>query len=743
MGKILTILKKELKGSFDNPTGYIILAVFLLFWEYLFFRSYFLVGEASMRGMFELLPWLFMVVIPAITMRSISREREEATIEWLLTHPVKEMELIVAKFLSGMVFVIIALLLTLPIPLSSSLFGRFDYGILLSQYLSALFIGCVFVSLGISISSLFKSSVSSLLVSIVLSFFLVVSGAQFVTDTLPLSISSILEGLSVLTHYNSMARGVIDLRDLLYFLTTTSVFLSLTYLTLIRDKLGNLKPLYRRFQIGVGLIVIIAVLTGIAGSRIPGRLDLTEDGRYTLSEGTRKVLDSLNDIVNITLFASKRLPAQLKPRLRDIQDTLRDYETLGKGNVLVSYKYPDSDSDARNEAALLGISTIQFNLIGNEEFKVTNGYLGIAVEYGGTHEVIPYVQDTSDLEYQLTSFIKKLTTKKKKKVIFLSGHGEKSIYRDYRNLRRELERQFEVSEFGITDKQKEIPDDTSVLVIAGPNDKMDEKTKDAINGYIKKGGSAFFMIDTVVIDPALLIVTKNPNSFKEFLKPYGIEVMDDVVYDIRANENVRFGGGNITYILPYPFWIRAIRAENRSPVTAGIESILLPWASSIRILTKDKKADVSIERLLSTTRTGGREVDHFNVMPNQRLRPKLDELGEQLLAVAIRWTPSKGNKKTSRMIVMGDSDFLNDQITTNAIENISFAINAIDWLAQEDMIAGIKAKGLRQRRLYFTSPVQMSMIKFGNYGFIVLVILVSAIVRLLRRRAMMRRVYRG
>ena len=151
-----------------------------------------------------------------------------------------------------------------------------------------------------------------MLVSAAATFFLIIIGFDFVTASLPLSLVPIFERLSVLSHFESMARGVIDLRDIWYAISAIAIFLSLAYLRLLKQRFGNQRAVYRRFQTGIVFFVGIAVLTNIVGASIPGRLDLTQNSAYTMSPATKKTLTGLSDVVNITVFVSGKLPTQLQ-----------------------------------------------------------------------------------------------------------------------------------------------------------------------------------------------------------------------------------------------------------------------------------------------------------------------------------------------------------------------------------------------------------------------------------------------
>lgn len=736
---IFTIIKKELKGYFDNPTAYITLIVFLILWEFLFFRGAFLSGESSLRSLFSLLPWLFLFLIPAITMGSVSQEKKDGTIEFLLTRPLKDIELVIGKFLAGFVFAAITLLFVFPIAWSFSNHGNFDWGALFGQYLGGLFMAGVLIALGVFVSSIFLSQVSALLVSIAASFLLIVAGYGLVTERMPLLLAPFLEQLSVSTHFESMSRGVIDLRDVWYFLSAVAVFLSLAYLGLVKRRYGNNKKAYHNYQIGIYLFVGIAVLTNGLSARIPGRIDLTKNKTYTLSESSKKILGDLDDVVNVDFYASEKLPAQMQPVLRDTADVLRDYKTFGKGNIILSQKDPASDEKISKEAASLGIREMQFNVVSQEEFQVKNGYLGLAVSYGGVHEVISFIQSTNDLEYQLTSFIRKLTSKDKKKIGFLAGHGEKSLFENYGLLKKELDKQFEVQDIAGSGgegkegakKKLEIPDDISAIAIAGANTEISGEEKKAIADFINKGKSAIFLVDTVSITPQMLMASANKNSLAGFIEEnYGVKVNEDMIYDLRSNEVLGFG----SFFLPYPFWARVQVSEQSSPIASKIESVTLPWSSSISFNDgKLKESGFAKTDLLKTTKFAGAQTGTFDLKPDQSFSK--DNLGEKIAAVSLE------KEGGSRILVAGDSDFLADDILKNSSDNLAFGMESFSWVAQDESIAGIKIRNNEQGKLIFENQGDAEAVKFGNLGLAFAAPFVVGFFRIYRRRKMQAKPY--
>ena len=760
MKNILTLVRKELQSSFNNPTAYVVIAAFLLLWEFLFFRQVFLVGEVSVRILFDFLPWLLLLVMPALTMGSITEEKSEGTLEFLLTRPIQPIELILGKFLGVLAFFSIATAFVFPIAWSFHFFGAVDWGQTCAQYLGGIFLAAVLASLGIAVSSLVRSQITAFIVSAIANFFLIIAGMEIVTSRLPLSTASFFEQLSVFNHFTSLARGVIDARDIWYFISFTSVFLSIAFLNILRSKLGKRRKAYRQYRLAFAVLFGIALFSNIVGARIPGRVDLTRNKIYTLSPATTAILKSLpDDIVNISLYASGQLPAEFQPVLRDTKDTLSDYQRIAAGKIQLTVKDPMSDEAVANEAQALGIQSVRFNVVSQEAYQIKEGYLGIAISFGGKHEVIPFVRSADTLEYQLSSLLTKLTTEKKPVVGMLSGHGEKSLSQDYARIATEWKKQFDVREIvaesdtASTDtadidkssagkkpagekplKNFTLSDDLKVLIIAGPIEDFSESEKKTIDDFLRRGGSAFFLFDGVTASPETLSASKNTSNFADFLKTEtGVTVQPNMLYDLRANESVNFGGGRqMQYILPYPLWIRAQKIASNSPLVASVNELLLPWTSGVE--TNDevlRQQGYESTPLFSTTAFAGQKEESLTIEPDQNF-PSTD-LAQYTVATALLRTASEGEKTASRIIVVGNSGFLTDQFVGSNPENLSFGIEALAFLGQESSLGSIVAKSASATKFAFTSASEPSILKFGNMTFTLIATVGYGFFRLFRR----------
>lgn len=740
--RIWTVTSRELKQFLNNPTTYIVISVFLLLWEFLFWRNFFLAGEASLRGLLQWLPWLSLVLVPALTMGSIASERSDGTLEMLLTHPAREADVVVGKFLATLILMAGLLLVIVPVGAGVSMLGNLDWGIVFSQFLAAFFMSAVFAALGVCVSSFFSSQIAALLTAAIASFFLVIIGSEFVSATLPLIISPVLEKLSILSHFDSMSRGVLDVRDLWYAITATVVFLSVAYLRLAKAKLSSQKAVYSQHRVFVSLIVAIAVVSNVVGDRIPGRIDLTASGQYTLSSATKEILGNLPDLVTINVYASSQLPAQLQPVLRDVKDILRDYSAKGHGDVVVRYKDPDKDTIIAEEAKNNGVNQIQFNVVGQSEFQVKKGFFGLSVTHAGYHQSIPYIQGTSDLEYQLTTYIHQLTLEKKPRVAFIKGHGEHIRADDLNNLTRELSKVFELTDFELTPTALTLPKDSAALIIPAPKKAFSEKEKDVIRKYIKDGGSVVFLIDAITADSKQLSSQVNANSLADLVAEYGVTVNSNLVYDLKSNQTVNVNQGQISFVVPYPFWPRVLPVKGSNlPIVSHMSAISMPWASSLSInsdLAQSKNFDVTA--ILGTSQAAGVKTPSGNFIA---IGPDTDfpdkSLASQLMGVVLQPKASENAStpnNSGRILVLGTANLFVDDYTNRSPENLLFAVESLSWLTQGKSLASIKLKSDVDRHFFIDQAYKVPLVRYGNLAVAVLVPALWGAVRLWRRQSL-------
>ncbi len=225
MNHILTIAKREVRGYFSSPVAFVFIVIFLLLTGFFTFMvgGLFERGEASLQAFFAWHPWLYLFLVPAVGMRMWSEERRLGTIELLLTMPITPWQAIVGKFLASWVVVALALVLTFPIWLTVNYLGHPDNGVILAGYIGSLLMAGAYLAITAMTSAMTRNQVVSFIVSVVLALFLILAGYPPVTNMLTSWASSwLVDGIaacSVMTHFESIQKGVLDSRDILYFLS--------------------------------------------------------------------------------------------------------------------------------------------------------------------------------------------------------------------------------------------------------------------------------------------------------------------------------------------------------------------------------------------------------------------------------------------------------------------------------------------------------------------------------------------
>ncbi len=226
MQNIMSIYQRELRSYFNSAIAYIVITIFLLICGWFFASNFFLMGQATVRTVLTVIPLVFIFFAPAITMRTLAEEKKSGTIELLVTMPTKDIEIVLGKFFAALTLLAIALAFTFAYVFTASLLGNLDEGPTLGGYVGLILVGAVYLAIGIFASSTSENQIVAFIIGFALVF--VFFMLDKVLIFMPGPLASILEYLSVDYHYNSLARGVIDSRDLIYYLSLTSFALMLS-----------------------------------------------------------------------------------------------------------------------------------------------------------------------------------------------------------------------------------------------------------------------------------------------------------------------------------------------------------------------------------------------------------------------------------------------------------------------------------------------------------------------------------
>jgi len=415
---------------------------------------------------------------------------------------------------------------------------------------------------------------------------------------------------------------------------------------------------------------------------------------------------------------------------------LRDYRSAGRTKVRLVVEDPVADTAAAREARMLGIPPVQFNVVGRGELQVKEGYLGIAVQYAEGVKTIPFVRQSNDLEYRLTSDIRSLTRKDKPAVGLAVGQDRSGAARNrsFNTVQEQLEQNYAVRPVTLP-IDSSLPRDLKALIIIGVPDSLPQPQLARLQTYLDSG-SLLLMANGMNLDAQAPLASARAIPWNELLRPYGVSVRSDMVYDLASNVQVTMPTQFGQVLMPYPLWVRGL-STRASAVNAEIDAVLLPWSSSI---DTSQASPGTVTPLFTTSRAGGVRTSEVFLNPTQQF--SRDSLARRLLAVQIKPAAKGGSPGAhGRLIVMGSADFAADHYVRAGDASLVFMQNAVDWLAQDESLIAIRSKDRSPPPLVFTNALTREAVKFGNLIGIPLLLIAVGGIRLGRRRLLTRRVY--
>lgn len=428
LDNIKRIAVKELGLFFAGGMGYLFLLAFLGITLFVFFWSsaFFARNIADVRPLFSSLPLVLIFLCSSLTMRMWSEERRSGTLEFVQTLPVSSWDFVLGKFFACMSLLVLALVLTLGLPITVAAISNLDWGPVFAGYLAATLLGGAYIAIGLYISSRSDSQIVSLILSCFLcgAFYLV--GTGVLTDLFNQSTGDTLRSLSTSARFESITRGVLDVADLVYYLSLLTAFLALNVFALERSRWsakGNAGN-HRGWIMGMGLLLANLVVANLwlADVRV-GRVDLTQAQLYSLSAASRENLQQLNEPLLIRGYFSDKTHPLLAPLVPQMRDLLEEFALAGGDKVRVEVVDPASDPAVEDEAnSKYGIRPVPFQVADRRQSSLVNSYFDLLITYGDQYEVLGFrdlieakVASETELdvqlrnpEYDLTRSIKKV-----------------------------------------------------------------------------------------------------------------------------------------------------------------------------------------------------------------------------------------------------------------------------------------------------------------------------------------------
>jgi ABC-2 type transport system permease protein len=408
------IAAKEIAIFFASPTAYLFLASFAAVSLFVFFwgEAFFARNIADVRPLFEWMPVLLIFLASTLTMRLWSEERRSGTLEYVHAQPVPLWHFVVGKFLACLALLAVALVVTLPLPITVAVIGDLDWGPVWAGYLATFLLGAAYLSIGLFVSARSDNQIVSLISATALCGVFYLLGTGTITDFFGTRVGESLRLLGTGSRFESITRGVIDLRDLYYYLSLIAVFLVLNALVLERERWSPARS-GARHRTSTWLVVLL-IANALAGNLWLGQLktlraDVTEGRQYSISEATENYLRQLREPLLIRGYFSSQTHPLLAPLVPRLEDLLKEYEVAGGDRVRLEIIDPADEPELEEEAnRTFGISPVPFQVADRYQSSIVSSYFNVLVHYGDEYQVLGFddlievrVGSGTELEVQL------------------------------------------------------------------------------------------------------------------------------------------------------------------------------------------------------------------------------------------------------------------------------------------------------------------------------------------------------
>ncbi len=471
------------------------------------------------------------------------------------------------------------------------------------------------------------------------------------------------------------------------------------------------------------LILGILVLINFISIRLFARLDLTKQKVYTLSEASKKLVQSLDDRVTVKAYFTEDLPAPYNNNRRMVLDILNEYKAYAGGNLQYEFINPQGDK-GEQEAQQRGIAPVQVQVVNQDRLEVKRGYLGLVMLYEDKKETIPVVQNLSTLEYYISSAIKRLTTRTKKKIGYTTGHQEAELS-SMNQAQQAIAAQYELVPIDLS-KNNPVPSDIAALLVISPQSKFADSSKYQLDQYIMRGGKIAFLLNKVNANLQMRFGQPIELGLEDLLEQYGVRINPDMVRDAQcANISVRQQQGAFIFQsqIPFPYLPIASNFSRENTIVKDLQNLLFHFVSSIDTSLAASKG-LKLEVLVKSSKRSGRQTGFMTIDPFQRYQAS--DLAEQGIPLACvvegsfksffaDQRPQAELKQSlqNRIVVVGDGDFMKDEFLGSR-ENLTFFINIVDYLADDAGLITIRSKNIIMPPLEQVSDGTKQMLKYGN-----------------------------
>ncbi|GAA3512559.1 hypothetical protein GCM10022393_27920 [Aquimarina addita] len=789
---MLAVIQKEINTFFASAVGYLVIGIFLILnglflWV---FKGQFNIldsGFADLSPFFQIAPWILLFLIPAITMRSISEEKKQGTLELLLNKPIKHWQLIIGKYLGSFFLIIIALipsiLYIITIYQLGSPSGNLDVGSTLGSYIALLLLSATYTAIGTFSSAITNNQIVAFLISLFLCFLFYFGFSGLADYQLLGTIDYIIEQIGVQLHYERISQGIVDSRDILYFISLIFLF---TFLTILAIKKRTIITL---LKLG-GIAIITVIILNITGNSIYKRFDLTQDHRFTLSEATVQLLKELEIPVTIDVLLEGNFPSEFRKLQGETKQLLEEFNSM---NPKIQYIFtnPIEEEEFRKETLTelqrLGLTPMEVSVQESGKTEIETVVPWAIMNYQNRSVKVALVKNTmgatteervqnsiQQLEYVFADALKKLIQPKKKKIAVLRGNGQLPDVR-VADFIKTLQEYYFLGAFTL-DSVAANPEKTlqelqkfDMVINAKPTEAFSEKEKYVLDQFIMNGGKSLWLLESVGMEIDSLFTPTAKGSTVAFMQDlrlgdalfsYGVRINPVLVNDLySAPIMLASGQGNDTQFTPYPWFYASLTKSNSNhPIVKNIESVKFEFSNQIDTLQNDVKKTILLTSSDQSKLEGVPKEVRLDII---KQKPDIASYkkGNHALAVLLEGTftsayenrvkPFKTDSMrdtslTTKMVVIADGDVIKNGVRKGQpvalgydpymnlqYGNKEFLLNTINYLLDDSGLVEVRGKEIQVAFLDIKKVVDnkvfwqvinmiVPLILLGIFGFLFL-----------------------
>ncbi|MFN3550362.1 MAG: GldG family protein [Endomicrobiia bacterium] len=436
------------------------------------------------------------------------------------------------------------------------------------------------------------------------------------------------------------------------------------------------------------------------------RFDLTRNKIYSLSEASKKIISKFDDYILIRAVFSKTLPEQFRFVKLYVEDLLKEYKIYSKGKIKYEFIDPQQVNAkiSEQEVYSMGIYPIEFTMLEKDKFEVKKGFMGIAMLYKGNKEVIPVVNNIENLEYDITSSLKKLTSKEKKVIGILKSAKSKVFEEEFLEFKTQMSKFYDFKEIEISSSTL---NDVEGLLIVSPKENLKEEELFYLDQFILSCKPVAFLLNRYDVDFNTFFVRKINSNIFDLINHYGVEIQEGLIVDPQCQKislTMKQGFIIMQNILDYPFIPIITQINKNSYLVKDLSQVVLPFVSPIKM--KENLENVSYTILFETSKKSFVKKDIYSVNPlNDYFKmPKDAQRGPFIVGVELKGKfktyfdgekiknlkfkienyLAESCKENSRIIVISTGEFMDK-------EEVLIG-NIIDYLAQDYELLSIRSK---------------------------------------------------